>query len=176
MGDKRGCGHATLDQARRALGLDDRSLAGPAGVLREDRSLHPHKGRDHVESLARLLANPMERTEAAGADCGLGLDHLLAPRQMLGKSTDIAHRRPARSIHLALSHALIVGGRWRRGGPDGARSSRSSGSWATSMTAAFSERAPKRRSFKVRTISWSFCPSRAGRRGPLSLASPLRAS
>ena len=34
-----------------------------------------------------------------------------------------------------------------------ARSSRSSGSWATSMTAAFSERAPKRRSFKVRTIA-----------------------
>src|SRR3954469_16511604 len=55
MGDERGCGHAALNQAGRALGLDDRSLAGPASVLREDRSLHPHKGRDHVESLARLL-------------------------------------------------------------------------------------------------------------------------
>src|SRR3954467_6959804 len=91
-------------------------ITGPARVLREDRSLHPHRGRDHVESLARLLANPMERTGAAGADRGLGLNHLLAARQMLGKSTDIAYRRPARSIHLALSHALIVGGRWRRGG------------------------------------------------------------
>src|SRR3954454_24414217 len=30
--------------------------------------------------------------------------------------------------------------------------------------------------FRVRTISWSFCPYRAGSRGPLSLASPLRAS
>src|SRR3954447_19419261 len=30
--------------------------------------------------------------------------------------------------------------------------------------------------FRVRAISWSFCPYRAGSRGPLSLASPLRAS
>src|SRR4051794_8519651 len=66
MGDERGRGYATLNQAGRALGLDDRSLTGPAGVLREDRSLHPHRGRDHVESLARLLANPMERSGAAG--------------------------------------------------------------------------------------------------------------
>src|SRR5215212_4120912 len=41
MGDERGCGHATLNQAGRALGLDDRSLAGPAGVLRDDDPLHP---------------------------------------------------------------------------------------------------------------------------------------
>src|SRR4051812_24526649 len=37
MGDERGCGHAALNEARRALGLDDRSFTGPAGVLREDR-------------------------------------------------------------------------------------------------------------------------------------------
>ena len=80
MGDERGCGHAALDQAGRALGLDDCSLTGPAGVLREDRSLHSHEGRDHVESLARLLTDPMQRAGAAGADRGLGLDHLLAPR------------------------------------------------------------------------------------------------
>ena len=141
MGDERGCGHAALDQAGRALGLDDRSLTGPAGVLREDRSLHPHEGRDHVESLARLLTDPMQRTGAAGADRGLGLDHLLAPRQVLGKRADVAHRRPA-GDPLALGPALIVGGRWRRVGPT-ARSSRSSGSWATSITAARSERAPK---------------------------------
>src|SRR4051812_39608099 len=119
MGDERGCGHATLNQARRALGLDDRSLTGPAGVLREDRSLHPHKGWDHIESFARLLADPMQRTRAAGADRGLGLDYLLAPRQMLGKRTDVAQRRPAGSLQLALGPVIIVGGRWRRGGPDG---------------------------------------------------------
>src|SRR6185312_11921711 len=55
MGDERGRGHATLDEAGRALGLDDRSFAGPASILRDDRSLHPHEGRDHVESLAGLL-------------------------------------------------------------------------------------------------------------------------
>jgi len=119
MGDERGRGHATLDRAGRALGLDDRSLTGPAGVLREDRSLHPHKGRDHVESLAGLLANPMQRPGAAGADRGLGLDHLLAPRQMLGKRADVAHRWPAGAIPLALGHGIIVGGRCRRGRPDG---------------------------------------------------------
>src|SRR3712207_8955573 len=68
-------------------------------VLREDRSLHPHSGRDHVESLARLLANPMERAGAAGANRGLGLDHLLAPRQMLGKRTDVAQRWPRSEEH-----------------------------------------------------------------------------
>src|SRR3954464_8080613 len=41
---------------------------------------------------SRLLDDPMERTGAAGADRGLGLDHLLAPRQVLGKSTDVAQR------------------------------------------------------------------------------------
>src|SRR4051794_28784684 len=94
MGDERGRGHATLDEAGRALGLDDRSFAGPAGVLREDRSLHPHKGRNHIKGLARLLADPMERPGAAGADRDLRLDHLLALRQMLGKRADIAQRWP----------------------------------------------------------------------------------
>src|SRR5215207_4983517 len=80
--------------------------------------LHPHRGWDHVESLARLLADPMERTEAAGADRGLGFNHLLAPRQVLGKRADVANRRPAGSIHRALGPGIIVGGRGRRGGPD----------------------------------------------------------
>src|SRR5215210_1536965 len=119
MGDERGCGHAALNEAGRALGLDDRSLAGSAGVLREDRSPHPHKGWDHIESLARLRSNPMERTGAAGADRSLGFNHLLAPWQMLGKRADVAHRWPAGSLQLALGHALIVGGQWRRGRPDG---------------------------------------------------------
>src|SRR4029453_5667321 len=102
-------------EAGRALGLDDRSFAGPAGVLREDRSLHPHKGRNHIKGLARLLTDPMQRTGAAGADRGLGPDHLLPPRQMLGKRADVAQRWPAGAIPLALGPALIVGGRWRRG-------------------------------------------------------------
>src|SRR4051812_21258352 len=71
------------------------------------------------ESLARLRPDPMQCAGAAGADRGLGLDHLLAARQMLGKRADVAQRRPAGAIHLALGPALIVGGRWRRGGPDG---------------------------------------------------------
>ena len=112
--------HRAMPPSTRRGGLLAWTIApspGPASVLREDRSLHPHKGWDHVESLARLRPDPMERTGAAGADRGLGLDHLLAPRQVLGKRADVAHRRPAGAIHLAL--ALIVGGRWRRGGPDG---------------------------------------------------------
>src|SRR4051812_39885804 len=56
---------------------------------------------------------------APRADRGLGLDHLFAPRQVLGKRADVAYRRPAGSIHLALGHGIIVGGPWRRGGPDG---------------------------------------------------------
>src|SRR4051794_5495590 len=85
----------------------------------------------------------------------------------------IAGRR-GRSALRSVPPSSLAGG----GGGVGptARSSRSSGSWATSISAAFSDRAPKRRSFRVRTISWSFCPYRAGSRGPLSLASPLWAS
>src|SRR5215210_1734038 len=61
MGDERGCGYATLDQAGRALGLDDRSFAGSAGVLRDDGPLHPHRGRDHIKGLARLRPNAVKR-------------------------------------------------------------------------------------------------------------------
>src|SRR3954451_146353 len=50
---------------------------------------------------SRLLADPMERTGAAGADRGLGLDHLLAPRQVLGKRADVAQRWPAGLLQLA---------------------------------------------------------------------------
>src|SRR5215213_3133477 len=66
----------------------------------EDGPFHPHRGRDHIKGLARLLADPMERTEAAGADRGLGLNHLLAARQVLGKRANVAHCRPAGSNHL----------------------------------------------------------------------------
>src|SRR5829696_8592666 len=59
--------------------------------------------------------------------------------------------RRGRSTLRSVPPSSLAGG----GGGVGptARSSRSSGSCATSMTAAFSERAPKRRSFRVRTIA-----------------------
>src|SRR3954454_13622746 len=62
-------------------------------------------------SRASRVSAPMQHTGAAGADRGLGLDHLLAPRQMLGKRTDIAQRWPAGPLQLALGHTFIVGGR-----------------------------------------------------------------
>src|SRR3954449_1505283 len=61
-----------------------------------------------------------------------------------------AGRRGRSPVRVATPSSLAGGG---GGVGPTARSSRSSGSWATSMTAAFSDRAPKRRSFKVRTIA-----------------------
>ena len=94
-------GQAALDQPGRRRRLHHRALAGAAAVFRtaSDNDLIAH--RDHVETLAAVLADDVHRLLAARADCRFRLDHHLDPRQMRRQSTAAPSPHPAtREAHL----------------------------------------------------------------------------
>ena len=112
MGHQRFGGQPALDQSRWCWRLDHRALARPAAVLGPAGDDHPERGRDHVEALRDLFADPMHRAVAARAGRALRLDHHLVPRQVLGQRPAIytallsARRLPRRVALLRLGRAL----------------------------------------------------------------------
>jgi hypothetical protein len=51
--------NAAFDQPGGSRSLDDNILAGPAGILRAANNQHPELGRNDVELLADVFADPM---------------------------------------------------------------------------------------------------------------------
>jgi len=82
MGDQRLRRQATLDQPRRRRCLDHHFLTRAAGVFGPPHHQHPELGRDYVEPLGNVLADPMQGAGAAWAALVLDVDDLLDPRQM----------------------------------------------------------------------------------------------
>jgi hypothetical protein len=106
-------GHDMLGRMR----LRDGLRAAPAGVFRAARHQHPDLGRDHVQPLGHVLADPGHLAAAAGALGAGGLDHPLDPgkmrRQMPPVAPGLAGRlrtlSPQRSLSFllrSLEHAL----------------------------------------------------------------------
>jgi hypothetical protein len=81
--------NAALDDPCLRRGLDDRALAGAATVARPARDQYPEGGRHDVEPLGHILADPVERTAAAGAVFVLDIDSLFDPLEMRGQRTPV---------------------------------------------------------------------------------------
>ena len=77
---------------RRRRRLGDALLAYAAGVLRPHGDDDPKLRRNDVEPLGAVLADAHHLAATAPTVGVLGLDHLLDPRQMLGKMADVALR------------------------------------------------------------------------------------
>ena len=84
------CRQGALDQAggRRCLG--DPFLAGPAGILRPHGDDHPKLRGNDVEPLGAIFADANHLAATARAECALGLDYFLDPRQVGRQMTDVA--------------------------------------------------------------------------------------
>src|SRR5262245_16547366 len=102
VGHQRRRGHAALDQARQYLRLDHAIGAAAAAIFVTASAPHPQGRRDHVQHLADVLADLVKLALAAPAGRRIGLQHLLAARQVFGQRADVAPRllaRPARWLH-----------------------------------------------------------------------------
>ena len=82
MGDQGVGGQAALDQPGLRRGLGHALFAGPAGVLRPAGDQDAELGRDHIQTLADVLADPVKLALAAGASGVVEIDDRLDPRQM----------------------------------------------------------------------------------------------
>jgi hypothetical protein len=102
---------AALDQAFRRGRLDDRALAGPAGVFRAVRHDHPELGRDLVETLRALLPDDMHRAVAARAGGALGRERDMDAGKMCRQRATVRPSRPLRVSHLVRSLLLLLGRR-----------------------------------------------------------------
>src|SRR4051812_24221800 len=152
MGDQRGCGHAALD---RRGGLLAWTIA-PSQVRQAyfGKIVRFTRTKAGTTSRASRVSSPIRWSAPAQQGQAVVSGSITSSHRgrCLGSAPMLrtAGRR-GRSTLRSVPPSSLAGG----GGGVGptARSSRSSGSWATSITAARSERAPKRRSFKVRTIA-----------------------
>lgn len=106
-GDKRGRGHAALDQTRARLGLNHLALAGPARVFGADRAQDPKHRGNPIDHVVDVLANAVQRARAARARRRLRLDRHVDARQMLGQGPDIAFALLQR-FQSGLVPALVV--------------------------------------------------------------------
>ena len=88
------CRQGALDQAggRRCLG--DPFLAGPAGILRPHGDDHPKLRGNDVEPLGAVFADANHLAATARAECALGLDYFLDPRQVGRQMTRCCAVRP----------------------------------------------------------------------------------
>jgi hypothetical protein len=117
VGDQRRRRHAALDEPRRRRGLDDRTLAGAAGVFGTDRAQHTQPRGNPIERFAHLLADPMHPAGAARAECGRWLDHLFDPGQVRRQRADVAPGlAPPRSRRVRFRF-VVVGRGLRACGP-----------------------------------------------------------
>ncbi len=73
-----------LDQPRGCCGLDHRALAGTAAIFGAAGDDHLELGRDDVEPLRDVLADPVQRAATAGTGLLGRLDHDLFARQVPG--------------------------------------------------------------------------------------------
>ena len=94
--------HAAVDRPLRRRRLNDRFLAGPAAIARPADHPDPQLGRDVVQHLGPVFADPMQCTAAARAGLVLDIDHQLDPRQMRRQRAAIAFGRlgARRSVRL----------------------------------------------------------------------------
>ncbi len=90
VGDQRRGRHAAVEHPRARRRLHHTVLAAAAGVLRSHGPQHPDVSRHAVQRLEHVLPDPMQTTCAAGTLAAGRLDHLLHPRQVLGKVADVA--------------------------------------------------------------------------------------
>ena len=88
--------------------LDHHFLAGPAGVLGPAHHQHPELGRDDVQPLGDVLADPVQSAGAAGAGLVLDVDDCLDPRQMRRQRSAVASRRLAARGRPALGSVASV--------------------------------------------------------------------
>ena len=126
VSDQRRRRHASLDEPRRRLGLDDRTLAGAAGIFGTDRAQHTQPRGNPIERLAGLLTDPMHLTRAARAERRSRLDHLFAARQMRRQRADVAQGlAPLRSRRARFRFVVVGRGAvHRRSVPDRTRAVR----------------------------------------------------
>jgi hypothetical protein len=116
MREERLGGHPAGDRPLRSGSLHYPLLTGPAGVAGSADHLHPQLGRHEVEHLARVLADRVQVTAAAGAGLVLDVDQHLDPRQVRRQGAQVA---PARSRRPRWIAALGGGFLRRLGRGDG---------------------------------------------------------
>jgi len=82
LGDRRLGRQAALDQPGRRGRLHNDIFAGATGVFGPAHDQHPELGRHDVEPLGDILADPVQRSGAAGADHARHVDYRFNPGQM----------------------------------------------------------------------------------------------
>ncbi len=92
VGKQRRCRQPAFDRTRRRRRLYDCALAAPAAITGPADPLDPDHRRYHVEHLADVLANAVQRSMAARAAVDAGLDDHILAWQMLGQAADVAGR------------------------------------------------------------------------------------
>jgi hypothetical protein len=83
-------------------------LAGPAAVAGAADHLHPQLRRDEVEHLARVLADRVQGSTAAGTILVLDVDQGLNPRQVRRQGTQVASSNPGRPRGAAPCRHLLL--------------------------------------------------------------------
>ena len=126
VGDQRRRRHAALDEPRRRRGLDDRPLAGAAGVFGTDGAQHPQPRRNPVERLADLFADPMHlRRSSTGTASKPARSPARSAADAPAARRCCAWPCRASSCQRSLLSVVVVVGRQRGGGRAAARSSAS---------------------------------------------------
>ena len=90
MSDERLGWEPTFDQIGRGRRLCDPIGAGPASVFRAHGYKHAELGRDDVQALAPVFADPVHASASMGTVLAFGLDDLLNPRQVLRQVAEVA--------------------------------------------------------------------------------------
>src|SRR5690349_1112035 len=85
LGDGRLGRKTALNQPCESRSLDDNLLTGATGIFGAARHQNAELGRNDVELLADILANPMQAIAAAGAVMAFNVDDHIDARQMGGK-------------------------------------------------------------------------------------------